>query len=344
MASPSGTTIFPRSYCANKHTAFGGLALPSAVANALQAERICSEALYAATIESLRKPTWELAERELAPSLDAALSAGPAAVYSSCVRQLQILVHVHWRLGPERSYAKVRKITDTMGRTGVRKTVAIAIRNYLVDNLLPYGAFHQVIDSDFMLRACDVHSLLDRFKWKPSRGREQIHRLICSALRAIADFRAVVQATEADAAACPTAAIKRAELLSALGGANERLNDSLNRMEQQHKETFSEQLIEVMRYEIGRRAIAHVEQLLFRLLGPEALELERASWDSVSPPSLRQPKADADAKGACCGDDPEVGPTPSTLSLTHAANDRVVTSQKLPSTRDPLLQILVDVN
>jgi hypothetical protein len=234
----------------------------------LEAERVRAEALFTGTINALRKPTWELAEHELIEPLEDALSDEPATKYAQCVRQLHVLVHLHWRLGPERSAAKVRTITDQMSHSGVRKTVAIAIRNYLLDTLLPYGAVLHVVENDFALRTCDVQALLDRFGWtRRSVGpREHMNRLLCTALRTLADFRAIARDTEhkVKGSACMSAELRR-DVDATLLGANERLKDSLERMALAHQDHFSEYLIEMMRFEIGRRAAITTDEIRLRL-------------------------------------------------------------------------------
>ena len=247
----------------------------------LEAERMRAEALFSGTIAALRKPSWELAERELIGPLDAALSDEPAAQYAKCAHQLHVLVHLHWRIGPERSAAKVRTITAEMSRSGVRKTVAVALRNYLFDNLLPYGAVLHVVESDFTLRPCDVQSLLDRYGWSKRCpvSREHMHRLLCTVLRTLADFRAIAQDSEDTvkerAYISPE---RRCEVETTLLGANERLKNSLHRISLAHREHFSEHLIEMMRFEIGRRAATVTEEIRQRLdQGSAQLESSSAS-------------------------------------------------------------------
>lgn len=228
----------------------------------LDAERRRTEALYMATISSLRAKSWEQAESELSPALEATLSEKQGAQYMSCVRQLHILVQIHWKLSPERSYRKLQATTDAMRHAGVRKTIIIAVRHYLEDNLLPYGALLQVIEGNFTMRMCDVHSLLDRYKWRAKPVREHMHRMLCQALRAMADFREVAQSTEVSAM---DQSLEQPELENILRGAHERLNDTIKRIAQQHGDYFKDHLFEMLGYELLRRAEGRIEALMLSL-------------------------------------------------------------------------------
>ena len=57
----------------------------------------------------------------------------------------------------------------------------------------------------------------------------------------------------------------RRDVDATLLGANERLKDSLERMALAHQDHFSEYLIEMMRFEIGRRAAITTDEIRLRL-------------------------------------------------------------------------------
>lgn len=239
------------------------------------------EALYSATVQALRQHDWEAAEQEILPYVSAALSEEPAAAFLSCVRQLHILVYIHWRLGPERSFQKVQTLTDQMAKTGISRTVVIGLRNYLDENLIRYGVVLHVIDNDFAVRTCDVHSLLDRFRWTGAKDaglRDHLYRLLVSALRAVGDFRRAVTHAAAEAEEAETSsdeasggARRHRTLETALRGAQARLNDSLDRMTQQHGAALSAYLLALVRNEISQRSLALSDQVS-RAAGLEAAQ------------------------------------------------------------------------
>lgn len=226
----------------------------------LDAERRRTEELYASTLQSLRAKTWDLAKGEAMPAVEAALSEKQAEQFMRCLHQLHILVNIHWKIGPERSYRKLLAATNAMQHTGARKTIAIAVRQYLEDNLLPYGALIQVIEGNFTTRVSDVHGILDRYKWRENNAiREHMHKLLCRGLRAMADFREVVHSTEV---AALSQSMEKRELEITLRGAHERMKDTIARMKQHHAAYFSDHLFEMLSYELLRRAEGEMEVLM----------------------------------------------------------------------------------
>ena len=148
----------------------------------LEDEYARHESLFSATIKALHQQKWEDAEKDIQPYIAAVLSEEPASVYLSCVRQLHILVYIHWRLSPERSYQKIVALTHAIARTGVPKSFSVALHNYLDENLIQYGVVLYVIEHDFAIRPCDVQGLLDRFRWnvrKDTGVKDHIYGCLC---------------------------------------------------------------------------------------------------------------------------------------------------------------------
>ena len=135
----------------------------------------------------------------LAPSWDAAreiLQSEPNSSLEVHVLELFDSIRMMDQMGPELLFSIVDASLLDLGNV-IPIDVVASLRRSIRSNILPWGIFPRVYESDLSMDEADVSQLVDMYHWPLGPTRDHVQQLLTNVCQAMRDFRAAVESQQA---------------------------------------------------------------------------------------------------------------------------------------------------